>query len=98
MSEAVIQNKIIKYLKSIGAYTIKTISTNRNGTPDILCCLDGKFIALEVKNNKGITSALQEHHIKEIKNCGGIATVVRSVEDVKECIGRGSGNPIDNHY
>lgn len=90
MSEAAIQNKIIKYLKSIGAYTIKTISTNRNGTPDILCCLNGKFIALEVKTNKGITSALQEHHIKEIKNCGGIAAVVRSVDDVKECIGRGS--------
>ena len=90
MSEAAIQNKIINYLKSIGAYTIKTISTNRSGTPDILCCLDGKFIALEVKTEKGITSALQEHHIKEIIKNGGVAAVVRSVKDVKRCIGRGS--------
>lgn len=90
MKESVIQNKIIKYLKSIGAYTIKTISTNRNGTPDILCCLDGKFIALEVKTNKGITSALQEHHIKEIIKSGGVAAVVRSIDDVKRCI-RGEG-------
>lgn len=86
MSESKIQNKIIKYLNSIGAYSVKTISTNRSGCPDIICCLKGKFIALEVKTEKGITSALQKHHIEEIKNCGGISGIVRSIEDVKELL------------
>jgi len=83
MSEKQIQSKIIKYLNGIGAYTVKTIATNRSGTPDILCCLNGLFIGLEVKTDKGITSAIQEHHIKQIKKSGGAAAVVRSVEDVK---------------
>ena len=86
MSEAQIQNKIIKYLNGIGAYTVKTISTNRSGTPDVICCLEGKFIALEVKTQKGRVSELQKHHIEQINNSGGLAAVVRSVEEVKEII------------
>lgn len=86
MKESQIQTKIIKYLNGIGAYTIKTISTNRNGCPDVICCLNGRFIALEVKTDKGIVSKLQEHNIKQIKNSGGIAEVVRSVDDVKKIV------------
>lgn len=86
MSEAQIQNKIIKYLNGLGAYTVKTISTNRSGTPDVICCLEGKFIAFEVKTQKGRVSELQKHHIEEINNRGGLAAVVRSVEEVKEMV------------
>ena len=86
MRESQIQTKIIKYLNGIGAYTIKTITTNKNGCPDVICCLNGKFIALEVKADKGIVSKLQEHNIKQIKNSDGIAEVVRSVDEVKKII------------
>jgi len=86
MSESVIQNKIIKYLNSKGAYTIKTITTNRSGSPDIICCLNGLYVALEVKTEKGITSALQEHHMEQIRKSGGISAVVRSVDDVKQLL------------
>lgn len=86
MRESQIQTKIIKYLNGIGAYSIKTITTNKNGCPDVICCLNGKFIALEVKADKGIVSKLQEHSIKQIKNSGGIAEVVRSVDEVKKII------------
>ncbi|WP_193210372.1 PDDEXK family nuclease [Aliarcobacter butzleri] len=54
MKESEIQKKIIQYLNKIGAYTIKTISTNRNGCPDVICCLNGRFIALEVKVQKSV--------------------------------------------
>ncbi len=77
MSESKIQAKIIKYLNGIGAYTVKTIATNRSGTPDILCCLNGLFVALEVKTDKGITSALQEYHIKKIHESGGVVKVAK---------------------
>lgn len=86
MKESEIQKKIIQYLNTIGAYTIKTISTNRNGCPDVICCLNGRFIALEVKTDKGIVSKLQEHNIKQIKNSGGVAAVVKSVDEVKEIL------------
>ncbi len=86
MKESQIQTKIIKYLNGIGAYSIKTIVTNRNGCPDVICCLNGRFIALEVKADKGIVSQLQEHNIKLIRNSGGVAEVVRSVDDVKKVV------------
>ncbi len=86
MKESQIQTKIIKYLNGIGAYSIKTITTNRNGCPDVICCLNGRFIALEVKADKGIVSQLQEHNIKLIRNSGGVAEVVRSVDDVKKVV------------
>ncbi len=88
MKESQIQNKIIKYLNGIGAYSIKTIVTNRNGCPDIICCFKGRYVALEVKAEKGIVSKLQEHNIKLIKNSGGVAAIVRSVEDVQEIINK----------
>ena len=94
MKESEIQKKIIEYLNKIGAYTIKTITTNRNGCPDVICCLNGKFIALEVKADKGIVSQLQEHNIKLIRNSGGIAEVVRSVDDVKRVIENFAGENI----
>ena len=86
MSESTIQNKIIKYLNRNGAYTIKTISTNRSGSPDIICCFKGLFIAVEVKTDKGIVSKLQEYHQKEIINSGGIALIVRSAEEVEQLL------------
>ena len=86
MKKSQIQNKIIKYLNGIGAYSIKTIVTNRNGCPDIICCLKGRYVALEVKAEKGTVSQLQEHNIKLIKKSGGVAAVVRSVDEVKKII------------
>jgi Holliday junction resolvase len=86
MKESQIQNRIIKYLNGIGAYSIKTIVTNRNGSPDLICCFKGRYVALEVKAEKGIISKLQEHNIKLIRKSGGIAAIVRSVDDVKKVL------------
>lgn len=86
MKESQIQKKIIEYLNRNGAYSIKTITTNRNGSPDIICCFKGLFIAVEVKTDKGIVSKLQEYHQKEIIKSGGIALIVRSVEEVEQLL------------
>lgn len=47
----------------------------------------GKFVALEVKTGKQTPTAKQERFIETIQACGGIAGVVRSVEDVAALIG-----------
>lgn len=97
MKESQIQTKIIKYLNGIGAYSIKTIVTNRNGCPDIICCLKGRYVALEVKAEKGTVSQLQEHNIKLIRNSGGVAEVVRSVDDVKKVVENSAGENIKRY-
>ena len=53
------------------------------GIPDVICCLDGRFFAFEVKTAEGRVTKLQEQTIHRIKVAGGHAYVVRSVEDVK---------------
>jgi len=86
MSEAQIQKKIIDYLESLGAYTVKVISSNKKGVPDILCCYNGKFIGIEVKRpkTKKNTSALQEYNLKKIKDAGGISLVAWEVDQVRD--------------
>ena len=53
------------------------------GIPDVICCLDGRFFAFEVKTPDGILTILQERTIHKIKVAGGHAFVVRSLDDVK---------------
>ena len=77
-TEKIYENKIKTYLKSIGAYFIKTHGDrfSRIGTPDILACINGKFVAVEVKGEKGKPSDLQLYHIDQIQKAGGYGTVL----------------------
>ncbi|MBP5426695.1 MAG: VRR-NUC domain-containing protein [Clostridiales bacterium] len=86
MREKNIENKIKAYLKSKGAYYVKYFgnSYSQVGVPDILACYKGRFIGIEVKNEKGKTSPLQDINLQQIKDAGGISLVARSVEDVKK--------------
>lgn len=58
------------------------------GVPDILGCVEGRFVALEVKHPDGNhpVTALQEHTLKEISEAEGIAAVVRSVDEAKDAV------------
>ena len=87
-SEQQIQKEIITYLKSIGAYTFKTISSNRGGIPDVIACIDGKFIALEIKRPGREATPLQKLEIQKIINAGGVAVVVSSIYEVKTILKR----------
>lgn len=86
MKEQDIQRGIIKYLISIGAYVVKIVVANRAGVPDIICCVDGRLVGIEVKKKGGVVSALQKYHIKQINDAGGLALVAYSVDDVKNAI------------
>lgn len=88
MKEQDIQRKIIKYLESIGAYVVKVVASNKSGTPDILACYRGIFLAVEVKRpeTKTNVSELQEYNIKKIKEAGGVAIVSWDLDAVKATI------------
>lgn len=86
LPEKKIQNKIRRFLVSQGAYHFKHFGCmfSRAGVPDIIACLKGLFVAIEVKSEKGKLSELQEINIQQIREAGGIAMVARSVEEVEE--------------
>lgn len=88
MREKVIENKIKAYLKSIGAYYFKHHGNqfSQVGVPDIIACYKGRFIGIEVKNETGKTSLLQDENLKMINKAGGIGIVARSLEEVKQVI------------
>ena len=89
MLEKDITNKILKYLKTLDkCYCFKEHggSYGSAGIPDIICCYRGRFVAFEVKTEKGRTTALQDMNIRKINEADGIAVVVRSVDDVKNVI------------
>ena len=72
------ENKIKRYLKDKGAYRVKYFGCNysESGTPDILACVNGYFLAIEVKAQTGKPSELQLVKIAEIRKAGGFAYVV----------------------
>ncbi len=76
------QKKILRYLDSIGAYSIKIVQANRAGVPDIICCLNGFFVAIECKRKGNKAKVLQEYKIEKIKAAGGIAFVADNVSQV----------------
>lgn len=84
-----IENQIKGYLDNIGAYYIKTHGSmfSKAGTPDIIACIDGRFVAIEVKKEVGgVVSPLQKAKIKIIRHAGGVAFVASSLEEAKRYI------------
>lgn len=87
MSEQQVQKKIIDFLESTGYYVVKTIVSNKKGTPDILACSPcGRFVAIEVKFGSNKASKLQEYTLNLIRERQGVAFVSYSLEQAINCL------------
>ena len=78
-AEKQFENKVKKYLKSKGAYLIKYwggAAFTKSGVPDLLVCLDGWFLGIELKAPKGKPSELQLYNLRQIEKAGGIALLL----------------------
>ena len=94
--EKLFENKIKIFLSEHHAWFVKYwagAAYTKSGVPDIICCLDGHFVAIEVKAANGRPSELQLHTINEIRKAGGFAFVLypsgwdkfkQFVKDLKE--------------
>lgn len=81
-----IQASIMNFIYSIGGLPIKQNQIGiygRAGVPDILACVKGRFIAIEVKMPGETPKPNQEAFLAAIKNCGGIAMWTDNLEEVK---------------
>lgn len=91
LPEKKVENDIKKYLDHIGAYHVKIHGSAfmPAGTPDILACVKGVFVGIEVKKPKGgRVSDLQKLKIKQIEQAGGIGIVANDVLVVQERLER----------
>lgn len=85
--ESVLQTKILKYLKDVGGYAVNQHGSamSSKGTPDILACYKGRFIAIETKVGYNKCSPAQELHHARIKKAGGAVIVPYTIEEfIKE--------------
>lgn len=78
MREKDYEKKVKSFLKDQGAWFVKTWSNGiqKEGIPDILACVNGYFIGIEVKAEKGHPSDLQLLNIRRIRDANGIAMVL----------------------
>ncbi len=76
--ESKVKAKIHPILKARGAYAVNYIGgiSANNGTPDILACLNGRFIGIEAKAGKNKPTDLQTLNLKRIDEAGGLALVI----------------------
>jgi len=76
--EGAVKAQVIKQLKELGVYYFSPVTGGygRSGVPDIVGCINGRFFAVECKAGKGVTTALQDLNIKQIKDNGGYAAVI----------------------
>jgi Holliday junction resolvase len=76
--EAKVKASVVKLLKKYGVYHFfpATHGFGRSGVPDIICCLHGRFLAIECKAGKGKTTALQDKELRLIREAGGEAFIV----------------------
>lgn len=72
------ENKIKKLLKQKDIYHFKFWGTmyTRAGVPDIIACVNGKFVGIEVKAENGKPSEIQLENVRQIRESGGYAVVV----------------------
>lgn len=72
------ENRIKAFLVSEGAWYIKFYANayTRVGVPDILACVNGHFVGVEVKAQTGHPSKLQLYQCAGIRASGGFAFVL----------------------
>jgi Holliday junction resolvase len=86
--EAKVKAAVRKLLVEFGIYHFMPAANGfgRAGIPDIICCFGGRFIAIECKAGKGVTTALQDKELAAIRTAGGMTMVVNetNVQELKE--------------
>lgn len=76
--EGRVKANIVKILKKYNVYYFFPAANGygRAGIPDIICCVNGKFIAIECKAGSNQPTELQKREIDAIHSAKGVAAVI----------------------
>lgn len=73
------ETRVKKFLKEQGAWFVKYwggAAYTKAGVPDLLACVNGFFLGIELKASNGKASELQMHTLKQIDKAGGFAILL----------------------
>lgn len=72
--EGVVKDRIRQHLRQMGAYCFSPVQMGLGvSTVDLLCCVHGKFLAVEVKREGKKPTPRQYAVLEEIEKAGGIS-------------------------
>jgi Holliday junction resolvase len=76
--EGKVKDEVKRILKALNIYYFMpaTGGYGRSGVPDFVCCVKGRFVAIECKAGLNQPTVLQLREIDSIKNAGGMAVVI----------------------
>lgn len=88
VKETPLQDKIIKYLIKNRIWHFRYQVSNVYGLPDIIAIYHGYFIGIEVKaeDGSGKPSGLQEAVVASVREAGGYADIIDSMDKLKELL------------
>ena len=76
--EKKVKDRVTAVLKKYGVYFFfpATYGMGRSGVPDIICCVSGRFLAIECKAGNNKPTQLQLHEMDSIRKSSGSVLVV----------------------
>lgn len=86
--ESKLKSDIKAYLKANGIYwaMVQGGAFSKPGDPDIIACVNGRFLAIEGKTYEGSMRPLQEVRKQQIETSGGVYLIARTVDDVRRTV------------
>ena len=86
--ESDFQKDVIKFLKEQDIWFYRTQMGQQSGLPDIIACVNGMFVGLELKreDGKGRLTLQQAKVLEDINDSGGAAFEVSSMKEVENII------------
>ncbi|QGH73013.1 MAG: VRR-NUC protein [Siphoviridae sp. ctCJE6] len=85
MKESALTREILRKIRlELGGdvWFYKSSDRFNKGIPDIIMCLRGRFVAIEIKRPCEKPTRIQEINILQINQSGGVAFVATSVDQV----------------
>lgn len=96
--EASIVKSITAAAQKRGAWVLKTQGDGkRSGTPDLLLCWRGRFIAFEVKQPGKTATRQQAANLNRLRRAGAVAAVVTSASDAMAVFDKIIDGPLSVH-
>lgn len=80
--EATLTRKVKEHLTKRGIFHKKISDRYTKGISDIIAIVNGLFVGIELKADKGVPSPQQKLFAKQVIKAGGIAGICYSIHDV----------------
>lgn len=88
MNETALKTKVLNWLRKefSEGFFWKTSDRFQAGIPDIIGCVKGRMVAIELKVGKNDATVLQKYTIRKLGKAGAITGVCYDLNEVKELL------------